>query len=231
MFDKSLKSGVRPRDRRLLKLERLFEQDDAFQNYWTYDVVRRAILAANTGKKISVDQLTRQLRVLPPRTPYYIEPHGGYLGSPRAVATEKLVERPHLIDRAKKYLVDELTRVVSGDGPTQSMMESANESDRSENRVVLIGMPPRSEWWVKANHHQTQPKEPHVCTPTFEDFVVYAIGVIQTKPWHAMLRRCAAPGCDKFFLTPKKRQRPIVTCPDSDQCREDRINYRRHIMG
>ena len=227
MTKRPLKLTMRPRDRRLLKLKHLFGRDDAYEFYWTYDVVRRAIWMANTDKTISNDRIVRELRVLPPRTPYYIDPHGGYLGAPKAIATHELDEHPRLVEKARRYLIAEIDRTIAGKEPKKSRMVTVDEILSGARIVELVDTPPSSEWWGKMSIHERQIHDPRVCTPTIEDFVTYATTVMRQKPWCRMLRRCASPDCRKFFLTPKKIQRPSKTCLESEQCRLDWINYRQ----
>ena len=215
----------------------LIMRDGAVQSIleldWESEVVHKAIRFANSkthdavaDQKWMVGQY-RKLKVLPPRTPYFIDDRGRIQPRRRnQVAKRENIWAAASIRTLENIwikLIDIMDEVIrdSLEPPDQVIRRVRRATTRTEDSKTRIVLDFPIEGWARTFIDGTSIRltTKEFISPTMDVFTQYAAVLLSSEPWRTRLYRCVE--CGRYFLNPlRKRGRRRHVC--SDRCNAKR---------
>jgi hypothetical protein len=163
-----------------------------------YGWIVRALWFANSD--VVTARALKALSVLPPGSRYVLDALGGGVEP-----VGRVVLKPARVEKARRYLREELVRIIRRE--PEKLWPSIN------GRIDKRNLPGyNAPLWARVDPSGRTVIVWSLVVPTLDHLVSYAARRLALQPWAAMIRQCSASSCGKFFLQPKGRHRPWVTC-------------------
>lgn len=187
-------------------------------------IITRALRFANDHPEGKDDRswATRQyrnLKVLPPRAPYFVDNHGNVFGRKgRAAITILEVSAkasPLVLKRRWCRLREALEEICDYlAGVPDSVRGRTKRIKKGSKKIRDENFP--HEFWNRRmfQGQRVEPTTQNTITPTIDAFVELAVILMADLPWSGRISKCDQ--CGIFFITPRRRggRRPRV-CGDS----------------